>query len=309
MKSIELRLPKDFDKSFIVFKEKGRFFPCPWHYHPEYELCLVLKSSGRRMVGDHIGYFKEGDLVFMGAMLPHVWVNDPIFLNGRADYPAEAIVIHFKEDFLGKPFFETPEMEVMKNLLTLSKRGLAFKGKTKTCIHSIMEKMMSLNGIQRLSSLMSIFDILSSSPEFELLASPKFTDHPERNESNRLGEVMEYIMRNFDEEITLPKAAAMANMGLTTFCNFFKENYRVTFVEYLNIIRVGHACKLLSSNDQTIAEIAYSCGFSTLANFNRQFKKYKGMTPSQYRNQLDIHPVMSRHFFTREQDMKRRYLY
>lgn len=296
MKSIELRLPMDFDKSFVVFKETGRFFPCPWHYHPEYELVLVLKSSGRRMVGDHIGYFKEGDLVFMGSMLPHVWVNDPVYLNGKASHPAEAIVIHFKEDFLGNGFFGIPEMEAMKRFLHSSKRGIALQGKTREKINSIMKKMMPLNGIQRLASLVSIFDILSDTAEYELLASPEFADNPEKKESNRLGEVMEYIMRNFDEDITLPKAASMANMGLTTFCNFFKENYRVTFVEYLNIVRVGHACKLLSANDQTIAEVAYSCGFGTLANFNRQFKKYKGMTPSEYRNKLNIGPVMINRF-------------
>src|SRR5690606_32431528 len=96
MKSIEVRLPKDFDKSFVVFKEQGQYFPCPWHYHPEYELVLVLKSTGRRMVGDHIGYFEEGDLVCMGPYLPHVWVNDPIYLTGEAPTAAEAIVIHFK---------------------------------------------------------------------------------------------------------------------------------------------------------------------------------------------------------------------
>lgn len=297
MKSIELRLPRDFDKSFVVFKETGRFFPCPWHYHPEYELVLVLKSSGRRMVGDHIGYFKEGDLVFMGSMLPHVWVNDPIYLNGKAAHLADAVVIHFKEDFLGKHFFDIPEMETMKRLLDLSKRGMAITGKTREKMNLIMKRMMPMNGIQRLASLMSIFDILSSTSEYELLASPDFANNPDKKESNRLGEVMEYIMRNFDEDISLPKAASMANMGLTTFCNFFKENYRVTFVEYLNLIRVGHACKLLSLNDQTIAEIAYSCGFSTLANFNRQFKKYKGMTPSDYREKLNIGTVMNTHFF------------
>ncbi|TAN13131.1 MAG: AraC family transcriptional regulator [Chitinophagaceae bacterium] len=297
MKSIELRLPRDFDKSFVVFKETGRFFPCPWHYHPEYELVLVLKSSGRRMVGDHIGYFKEGDLVFMGSMLPHVWVNDPIYLNGKAAHLADAVVIHFKEDFLGKHFFDIPEMETMKRLLDLSKRGMAITGKTREKMNLIMKRMMPMNGIQRLASLMSIFDILSSTSEYELLASPDFANNPDKKESNRLGEVMEYIMRNFDEDISLPKAASMANMGLTTFCNFFKENYRVTFVEYLNLVRVGHACKLLSQNEQTIAEIAYSCGFSTLANFNRQFKKYKGMTPSDYREKLNIGTVMNTHFF------------
>ncbi|MGH2645298.1 MAG: helix-turn-helix domain-containing protein, partial [Chitinophagaceae bacterium] len=274
-------------------------------YHPEYELVLVLKSSGRRMVGDHIGYFKEEDLVFMGSMLPHVWVNDPVYLNGKADHLADAVVVHFREDFLGKYFFDLPEMEPMKRLIQLSKRGMSIKGKTREKVNTIMKRMMPMNGIQRLASLMSIFDILSSSTEYELLASPDFANNPDRKESNRLGAVMEYIMRNFDEDISLPKAASMANMGLTTFCNFFKENYRVTFVEYLNLVRVGHACKLLYQSEQTIAQIAYSCGFSTLANFNRQFKKYKGTTPSEYRNKLNIDPVMSNQFFnTKIEELK-----
>jgi AraC-like DNA-binding protein len=293
MKSIELRLPRDIDKSFVVFREIGRFFPCPWHYHPEYELVLVLKSSGRRMVGDHIGNFREDDLVFMGSMLPHVWVNDPLYLNGKARNLAEAIVIHFKEDFLGGQFFDIPEMEAMKKFLQLSRRGMMIKGKTRARINAIMKKMMPMTGLQRLLALMSLIEILSSSSEFELLASPCFIHNLDHGETNRLGPVMEYIMRNFDQEITLPKVASMANMGLTTFCNFFKENYRVTFVEYLNIVRVGHACKLLSSGYQTIAEVAYSCGFGTLANFNRQFKKYKGMTPSEYRSNLNADQVIS----------------
>ncbi|MDQ6608487.1 MAG: cupin domain-containing protein, partial [Bacteroidota bacterium] len=84
MKPVEMRFAKDFDKSFVVFRETGKSFPCPWHYHPEYEIVLVTKSTGRRMVGDNIGYFNEGDLVFMGSGLPHVWINDPSFVNGEA---------------------------------------------------------------------------------------------------------------------------------------------------------------------------------------------------------------------------------
>lgn len=87
MKAIEFHLPQDVDKSFIVFRETGDFFPAPWHYHPHFEFVLVTKSTGRRMVGDHIGYFDEGDLVFMGSMLPHVWVNDPIYLQRKAPHP------------------------------------------------------------------------------------------------------------------------------------------------------------------------------------------------------------------------------
>ena len=105
MKAVEFRLPKDFDKSFTVFQETGPYFPCPWHYHPEYEFVMVTKSTGRRMVGDHIGYFEEDDLVFMGSMLPHVWVNDPIHSKGDSEVLADAIVVHFGEDFSARAFY------------------------------------------------------------------------------------------------------------------------------------------------------------------------------------------------------------
>ena len=95
-------------------------------------------------------------------------------------------------------------------------------------------------------------------------------------------------MRNFDNEISLTEVAAVANMATTTFCNFFKNHYRVTFVEYLNEIRVGHACKLLNDPNKNIVEAAYECGFNNLANFNRQFKKLKKMTPTEYRKMLEI---------------------
>lgn len=288
MKFIDLRLPKDIDKSFTVFKEVGQYFPCPWHYHPEYELVLVTKSTGRRMVGDNIGYFKEGDLVFMGSLLPHVWVNDQKFIQGEAGYLAEAIVIHFTEDFLGGNILDIPEMEDFRKFLRLSKRGIGIKGQAREEINSIMVRMPCMNGLQRLSSLLSIFDVLSGNIDFDLLASPGFVETMSHKESVRLKKIIEYVMQNFDEEINLPMAASMMNMGVTTFCNFFKDNYRMTFVEYINSVRIGHACKLLFEKDQTIAEVAYECGYNSLANFNRQFKKYKRINPSQYKRLLVV---------------------
>ena len=287
MKSVEIRLPRDFDKSFVVFKEKGKHFPCPMHYHPEYELVLVQKSTGRRMVGDSIGYFQEGDLVCMGPYLPHVWLNDPIFMEGKAGYEAEAVVIHFKEDFLGEEFFHIPEVDPLRHFLELSKRGMAFHGKTREHINELMVGMVHMNGIQRISALLSIFDILSQTREFRLLANPSY-DHSTLQWKDPFAKIKEYIHQNFDKDISLPDMADMANMAITTFCNFFKGQYSITFVEYLNSLRIGHACKLLSETDRYIVEIAFECGFNNLANFNRQFKKYKEMTPTQYRKILSI---------------------
>ena len=288
MKPVEMRFAKDFDKSFIVFRENCKSFPCPWHFHPEFELVLVTKSSGCRMVGDHIGYFDEGDLVIMGPKIPHVWVNDDKYTKGIAETNADAIVIHFLDDFLGEGFFDVPEMENIKNFLTLSNHGIVINGSAKEKISKLMVEMIDMNGIQRLAALIQIFDVLGSNNEYELLASPGFVQNSDLRCSDRFSKVTEYILRNFNNEISLPEIAGVANMAVTTFCNFFKEQYRVTFIEYLNKVRIGYACKLLYEDKQNIVEIAYECGFNNLANFNRQFKKLKNMTPSEYRRALEL---------------------
>ncbi len=288
MKAIECRLPQEFDKSFIVFEEKGTHFPVPWHYHPEYELVLVTESTGRRMVGDHIGYFDKGDIVFIGPYLPHFWVNDPEYINGKGAGPAEAIVVQFVDSFLGNEFMNIPEMEPFKRFLDLSKRGLVIKGNTKEKINVLMHEILQATGIQRLSYLLKIFDILSTSNEYEALASPVYKYNAQLNFRDPFSIITEYILRNFENEITLPEIASVANMAITTFCNFFKERYRVTFVEYLNTVRLGHACKLLRDSNRNIMEIAYSCGFNNLSNFNRQFKKFKKMTPREFRKSVNL---------------------
>lgn len=240
------------------------------------------------MVGDNIGYFGEGDLVFIGTKVPHLWINDPEYINGKVRNSAQAIVIHFLEDFLGRNFFDIPEMSSLRTFLTLSQHGLAIQGVTRLRIASIMNKMLTMNGIQRLSALFTIFDLLCSTSEYELLASPGYLDAGQTDTSDRFSKLNSYIMKNFDKDIKLKEAASIANMALSTFCIFFKAHYRVTFVEYLNIIRIGHACRYLNELDKNVVEIAYQCGFNNLANFNRQFKKIKKMTPSEYRRTTNV---------------------
>lgn len=288
MKAVEYRLPKDFDKSFIVFQETGGYFPCPWHFHPEYEFVLITKSTGRRMVGDHIGYFDEEDLVFMGSMLPHVWVNDSVYTTGQATHLADAIVVHFVDDFLGSDFLSIPEMESFRRVLRMSERGMVLKGQTRDKINALLKRMPGMNGMQRLSTLLTVFDIMAGTTEYDLLASPKFVQNFQYDASDRFRKITEYIMQNFDRDISLTEIASVAGMGVTAFCNFFKEQFRVTFVEYLNTVRIGHACKLLGDSDRNVVEVAYECGFNNLANFNRQFRKFKDMTPTSYRRTLSI---------------------
>lgn len=287
MKAIEFRLPKEYDKSFIVFNEKGSHFPCPWHYHPEFELVLVNKSTGKRLVGDHIGHFDSGDLVLMGPDLPHVWVSDKNFIERPKQEAADATVIHFTPDFIGQDIFNIPEFSSLIEILQLSSRGIHIYGIEKKKIADIMNSMLFESGLKRLASIFEIFDIVCSMKNFELLASPNFISN-RNTENSRHSKINNYILDNFHKQITLKEVADEANMATTTFCNFFKEQYRMTFVEYVTQIRIGHFCRLITEQDKSILEAAYICGFNSIANFNRQFKKLKGMSPSEFRRTVII---------------------
>lgn len=287
MKAVEFRLPKEFDKSFVVFNEKGFHFPCPWHYHPEFELVLVNKSTGKRMVGDHIGYYNAGDLVLMGPNLPHVWVSDNKYLDKKEMFAADATVVHFSTNFIGQDIFNIPEFSSFSEILKLSSRGIHIRGTESSKIANIMNNMIFETGLKRLGSIFEIFDIISTMKDYKLLASPNFLFNSGK-ETNRHSRINDYILRNFHKQITLKEVAEEANMATTTFCNFFKEHYRMTFIEYVNQIRIGHFCKLISEKDKSILEAAYTCGFNSVANFNRQFKKLKGMSPSEFKRIVTI---------------------
>ena len=286
MKLILQRLVQDPDKSFIFFHEKEPFFSSPWHYHPEFELLLILKSSGKCTIGDHTEDFKEGDLFFMGKELPHVFDNGSEYRKGKKGLHAEGIVIQFLPDLLGRNFLHAPEFKSFLKVLENYARGLKVSGIAKELISDKMRRMLNMNSLQRLTMLLSIFDILSKTTEYKLLASPNYVHSFEASSLERFRKITNYIMKNFTDEISLSAIAEVANITPTNFCTFFKQFYRQTFVEYLNNIRVGYACKLFGKYDKNISEIAFESGFKNISNFNRQFKKYKGLSPAKYRQSL-----------------------
>ena len=152
------KLLQDPDKSFIVHYETKSF--ARWHHHPEYELVLILKGRGKRMVGDHIDRFEQNDLILLGSYLPHEYLCDKEFLDHRDGFQGKAIVYQFLKDFLGSQFFEIPENRNLARVLGESYRGLQFYGKTRDKIISLMENSYQLDGTDRLYSLFSIFKII-----------------------------------------------------------------------------------------------------------------------------------------------------
>lgn len=284
MKAQQEKLTLEPTCSFVFQKDVYPYYPTPWHYHPEYELVLVVKSTGKRNVGDHVERFSDGDLLFIGPNLPHAYQNDPIYYQNNESLTAEAIVIHFDENFLGKEFFNLPEMVLVKQLFNKSKFGFKILGDTRQKVEGMMMAMQAMSGHQRIISLLQILEILSLTEEYELLVRPGFIQDYTISNNDQLTKIHGFIMDNFRRDISLAEVAKVANMSVPSFCRFFKSSTRKTFSTFLNDIRIGYACKLIVEDRYNISQICYESGFNNLSNFNRLFKKLTDKTPLQYKS-------------------------
>jgi AraC-like DNA-binding protein len=253
-------------------------FPGIWHFHDEYELTLILESSGTRMVGDHIDRFSDGDLVLIGKNLPHTWRND----ETKKFKKSECLVLHFFYDFLGMEFFNVPAMKKIYALLARSHRGVRITGKTRDVIATQLVQMEDLEGVDQIIMLLSILNLLTSSGELHDLSSEGFANSIDESGSNRLNKVYEYIMNHFQEDISLVRVAEVANMSPTAFSRYFKSRTRKSFTQFIIELKIGYACKLLMKDDMTVTQVCYESGFQNLSNFNQQFKGITKLTPKKY---------------------------
>ncbi|MCF7567874.1 AraC family transcriptional regulator [Sabulilitoribacter arenilitoris] len=269
------------DFSFSIRNNRYPNFLKIWHYHPEFELVTILKSSGTRFIGDNIEQFNVGEVVLIGKNLPHMWLNDKEYFQENTKLEAQAIAIHFKENFLGKSFFNIPEMSVIKKMFENAKYGVKFTGDLSLAIRWI-KKIETLKGFDKTIALLKILNLLANHKDYKLLSSMGFVNSFKKTGRTNLVEVYEYIIKNFKERITLNDVANIACMNPTAFSRVFKRVNRKTFSEYLNEVRVGYACKLLMEEKYNISEICFESGFNNISNFNRQFKKTTGYSPTNY---------------------------
>jgi AraC-like DNA-binding protein len=290
MKIAKLRLQQEIEHSFIIHNEVSPF--APWHHHPEYELVLILKGKGKRMVGDNVDRFEENDLIFTGPFLPHQWLCDAYPPDHQHNCQESAFIIQFVYDFLGEKFFDIPENVTLKKFLTESVRGCKFYGKAKEQIISILLKMINNDGKERLYGLLSIFEVLASCHEYCFLSSPDSIESFSLKENETMQKTLQYILQNFHKKIQIKDLIEITSMSYASFYSHFRRIYKMPFKGYLLETRIEFACKLLANETQNISEIAYHCGFENISNFNRQFKRIKNVTPSQFQKQLESHKIL-----------------
>lgn len=269
------------NSSFATKVNDYPYFLKIWHYHPELELVVVLKSEGTCFVGDKIEKLAVGDVILLGKNLPHMWLNEEGYFQQKSKQKAKAIAIHFRQDYLGETFFETPEMKHISTLFNSARFGLKFLNIDKKLIKEI-KTMLKLEAYEKTISFLNILNKLAKHKEVIKLTNEGFLNSFKATRNETQDKVQAYIFKNFNRVITLNEVAEIAHMNPTAFSRFFKRENRKTFSRYISEIRIGYACRLLLENKHNISSVCYDSGFNNISNFNRQFKIIMSCSPTEY---------------------------
>lgn len=270
-------------QSFSVRRDVVKYFYNRWHYHPEMELLHIEEGTGTQFIGDNIQHFQSGDVLLIGADLPHFWRCDDKYFQGIEGLEAKATVVHFLAEAWGKEFWNLPENQNINGLFLRAKQGLRFVGSTQEQVIYLLEKLQCQSQGNRLLALYQILDLLAQSEEYIQLSSSRLQFAFDEEDTDRINRIYTYSLSHFQRKISIQEVAGVANISPNSFCRYFKSRSRKTYSQFLLELRVGHACKLLIERpDFTISQICFECGFNTFSNFNKYFKLITGKNPGQF---------------------------
>jgi AraC-like DNA-binding protein len=280
MKIVPFQVPKNSEEAIRVQVDDMPHLYNHLHQHREIQLTVIKESNGTLIAGDYVGPFHAGDVFVIGGNQPHVFRNEEKFFKKKSR--AMAVTIFFDESTFGENFWLLEEMKSLQQFLKNSSGGFRITGKKKRNLAEKISAVVSANGIDRLIIFLEILKELGSRKEMQSLSKPIIQRNIKTYDGSRLNKVIEFTFKEFQRPITLKEVSTLANLTPEAFCKYFKTRTRKTYINFLNEIRVNHACRLLTEN-RTIADICYDSGFTNLSNFNRIFKKLKHVSPGEWR--------------------------
>jgi AraC-like DNA-binding protein len=254
-----------------------------WHFHPEYELVLNIKSNGTRIVGDSVELFDRYDMILIAGNIPHCW---NYYRQNNTLPDNHGIIVNFKIESIGEALLSQHELHCFKELLCEADRGIAFSVEDSRKAEKYLVQMINNKGIDKMIDFFNIIKILCSSERRAYLCSENYKLAFDERGNKRMSDVYTYIRENYFKAIPLEKVAKIAKMSPFAFSRYFKKNSGAGFIEYLNRVRTNKACYLLRETEYPVHDIATECGFASISNFNKQFRKTEGVSPRDFRAQF-----------------------
>ena len=268
--------------SWTLFDRRLPAIPFEWHYNSEYELTLTLNSRGQRYVGDSIAPYADGDLVLIGPGIPHTWCSSA---DGGSGPTHQAVVLWLSETFVQTLIRSHQELRPIQLLLESSTRAVEFSEDVRARARLKICAMLKQTVEDRLPALLQLLLLLSRDGEARPLTSAAVHTLPDVKEE-RIGRVLAHLHEHYREQNAVDRLSAIAALSRSSLHRVFKQQTGMTVTDYVTRLRIGNACALLINTERPISLIADQVGYGNLANFNRQFKDLKDLTPRQFRSEF-----------------------
>lgn len=282
MKPIPFHIPKTGREVFRVQHERLPYFYDQLHVHDELQFTLIVTGEGTLVAGDYVGRFKAGDVFVMGRELAHVLRCDSLYYT--SDQEAESVSVYFDESYAGAAFWETDELRDVRAWLAGAGGGFVLEGRTAQKARELLQKLVLLQGIEKLISGLDLLKVVSKSEELSPLSLQAGKDFSKALLDERMSRIISFTFRESHRPISVDEVAGLVALSPSAFCRFFKLRTRKTYVTFLNEIRIGHTCRLLLTTTKPIGDICQETGFNNLSHFNEYFRRFKGINPKAYRN-------------------------
>lgn len=285
MKVLPFTLLVPDDKSVISEQIELPYFYQYLHRHEEWQITWVERGEGTLIAGNNMHAFRSGDLFLIGANLPHLFKSNPEYFVGDESKCIKASSVYFNPDGRLAGLFKMPELNTASSFLKNNKHGFKVPERYTALLSERMQELHEASGSAVLFTFLKLMEGLQRvEEEVEPLCPDFYSSNLSEHEGMRLSNIINFIMRNYNNRIDLEDVANAAYMTPQAFCRYFKKHTGHTFISFLNEVRINDACKSLVSDDKPdcISGIAYKAGFNSIANFNRVFKNLIGRSPRAY---------------------------
>jgi AraC-like DNA-binding protein len=268
----------------VRFLEHG--YPNPlvrWHYHEEYELHLIVATSGKVFVGDYIGQFQPGHLVLTGPRLPHNWISTNMPEGGVA---LRDMVLQFPAAPIQQAATLIPELAEVLPLLERARHGIEFFGLSEVA-HESCSRIKQLHGLQRFAAFTEFLSELVRCNDYRLLSTVQLQSYDDDAALARISSIVDHLTHHYSDDFSMTDLCKQIGMTESSFSRYFRRATGNTFTDFVNRLRINRACQLLMETDRYISNVCYDVGYNNVANFNRRFREVKGMTPKEFRKQTE----------------------
>ena len=268
------------DVLYIADRRKKEF-TYPIHNHEVCELNFVEHAPGvRRIVGDSREVIGDYDLVLITSPdLEHVWEQHECVSDNIRE-----ITVQFDFSFDEDTIFGRTPFLTMSRMMNEARRGLAFPIEAIMKVYGMLDTLSSVKeGFYAVTQFLTILYELSKCDGARPLATSSFAKIVDDDDSRRVLKVKNFISKNFRDELRLNQLADIAGMSPSAFSRFFKLHTGRNLTDYIIDTRLGSAARMLVDTSRSVSEICFQSGFNNLSNFNRIFKRKKGCSPTEFR--------------------------